>query len=146
MHAGQPGIGAEQAWMVTGLELEYAHLAGLPFIGGALDLFKCFDQIVRPLLYILLQLAGIPTCVLHAYVRYHENVFIYNSFAATIGMPHQHRCGIPQGCPLSMLFVALFLRAWIAQMLTDFGLTPRTLADDILLTTPIDTPPSQPLL
>eukprot|EP00973_Karenia_brevis_P065978 9170356-Karenia_brevis.AAC.1 len=31
-------------------------------------------------------------------------------------------------------------------MLADFGLTPRTLADDILLTTPIDTPPSQPLL
>eukprot|EP00973_Karenia_brevis_P095406 12427166-Karenia_brevis.AAC.1 len=30
--------------------------------------------------------------------------------------------------------------------MSDLGLTPRTLADDILLTTPIDTHPSQPLL
>eukprot|EP00973_Karenia_brevis_P009085 1230606-Karenia_brevis.AAC.1 len=85
--------------MVTGLELEYAQPAGLPFIGGALDLLKCFDQVVRPLLDFILMLAGIPTCVLHAYIRYHEHVLVYNSVASTIGMPHQHRCGIPQGYP-----------------------------------------------
>eukprot|EP00973_Karenia_brevis_P034687 4786751-Karenia_brevis.AAC.1 len=137
MHAGRAGYGAEQAWFVTSLELEYSHLAHLPYIGGALDLYKCFDQILRPLMYVVLMLAGLPTCILVPYMQYHENVSIYNSFASSVGHPHRHRCGIPQGCPLSMMFIALFLRAWICQMI-ELGLTPRTLADDILLTTPID--------
>eukprot|EP00973_Karenia_brevis_P034530 4763372-Karenia_brevis.AAC.1 len=47
MFAGIPGRSAEDAWYLTGLEAEAAQVHHEEFIGGALDLFKCFDQIVR---------------------------------------------------------------------------------------------------
>eukprot|EP00973_Karenia_brevis_P016016 2189874-Karenia_brevis.AAC.1 len=60
-----------------------------------------------------------------------------------------HRCGIPQGCPFSMMIIALLLRPW--HLLTTLGLrrprptrdnhpsttdshvVPRSLADDLLI-------------
>ena len=57
-----------------------------------------------------------------------------NSFAGALGQPHRRQCGIPQGCPLSMAFVALLTRPWILQM-EAIGAMARVLADDILLLT-----------
>ena len=36
------------------------------------------------------------------------------------------------GCPLSMVFIALYLYAWISKVL-ETGATPRSLADDMLI-------------
>eukprot|EP00973_Karenia_brevis_P078718 10926234-Karenia_brevis.AAC.1 len=58
---------------------------------------------------------------------------VYNCIGGTLGAPHFHRCGIPQGCPFSMVFISLYLRSWISQMLSIHA-CPRTLADDILVT------------
>ncbi len=44
--------------------LENVHLAGIPFSGGAVDIYKCFDQISRVLLQRILILAGMPTAIL----------------------------------------------------------------------------------
>eukprot|EP00973_Karenia_brevis_P095627 12428273-Karenia_brevis.AAC.1 len=77
-------------------------------------------------------MTGLPPCILTGYIHFLERTNIYNSISGALGMPHRHRCGIPQGRPFSMLFVALFLRSWVVQMLS-FGLRPRTLADDVLL-------------
>eukprot|EP00973_Karenia_brevis_P094106 12420750-Karenia_brevis.AAC.1 len=74
-------------------------------------------------------MAGLPPCILTGYIHFLECINIYNSFSGALGKPHRHRCGIPQGCPCSMLFIVLFLRSWVVQMLS-FGLMPRTLADD----------------
>eukprot|EP00973_Karenia_brevis_P085251 11833097-Karenia_brevis.AAC.1 len=57
-----------------------------------------------------------------------------NSVAGSLGTPHRHQCGIPQGCPFSMVFISLYLRAWVKQMISVHA-EPRTLADDILLMT-----------
>eukprot|EP00973_Karenia_brevis_P028654 3952066-Karenia_brevis.AAC.1 len=89
-------------------------------------------------------MAGIPAPVLLAYRNYHEELLIYNSFGGNLGQGHTHRCGIPQGCPLSMVFVSLLLRAWITQMIAH-DMQPRTLADDFLLTTKLDTSPQHAL-
>ncbi len=43
MYAGIPGRCAEDAWWISSFLLENAHLAGIPFSGGAVDIFKCFD-------------------------------------------------------------------------------------------------------
>ena len=61
MFGGLPGVGAEEAWYQTSLDVEYSLIADVPLVGGALDLFKCFDQIMRPLLYAVLRIAGLPT-------------------------------------------------------------------------------------
>ena len=64
--------GAEDAWYSSGIELESAILSGQRMVGGTLDLFKCCDQIARPLLYSLLALAGCPKHIMLAYINYHE--------------------------------------------------------------------------
>eukprot|EP00973_Karenia_brevis_P080867 11218282-Karenia_brevis.AAC.1 len=72
MFAGKPGVGAEDAWFMAALDLEEAAVTKQAYIGGTLDLFKCFDQVVRPLLYLILGISGVPVPVLTAYVNYHE--------------------------------------------------------------------------
>eukprot|EP00973_Karenia_brevis_P012655 1716889-Karenia_brevis.AAC.1 len=52
MYGGMEGVGAEDAWYTTALEKELSIIENRAFVGGSLDLFKCFDQIIRPLLYV----------------------------------------------------------------------------------------------
>ena len=77
-------------------------------------------------------LSGFPPNVLAAYMNYQENADIYFSFSGHIGKPHKHQCGIPQGCPFSMLFIALLLRPWHI-LLASLSRIPRALADDLLI-------------
>ena len=94
---GIQGFGADEAWYSTAIDLEWALTSCTLVVGGALDLFKCFGQILRPLLYMVLRLAGLPEEILVAYMNYQEQMLIYNSFSGSIGQPHQHPAGIPQG-------------------------------------------------
>ena len=132
MFGGVQGVGAEEAWYSTAIDLELCMVKGISMVGGALDLFKCFDQVLRPLLYAVLQIAGLPEPILVAYRNYQEQMVIYNSFNGAIGEPHRHPAGIPQGCPFSMVFIALLLRPWSLQI-SQFGALARTLADDLLV-------------
>ena len=134
MYGGMKGVGASEAWYVTALEVEAARLSDVALVGGALDLYKCFDQILRPLMYVVLAIAGLPPALLTAYINFQENMCVYNNMSGALGLPHQHPCGIPQGCPLSMVFISLYMRAWLVQMMK-LQTLPRTLADDLLLIT-----------
>ena len=102
MFAGLPDRSADDAWFHTSIEVEEAKMTNTTIIGGAVDLFKCFDQLIRLIIYAILIIAGLPTRVLIAYVNYHEHVWCYFIIHGCIGAPHRFRCGIPQGCPLSM--------------------------------------------
>ena len=113
MFGGVQGVGAAEAWYTTALDIEHALTHSVPLVGGALDLFKCFDQILRPLLYEILRISGLPEPILTAYANYQEQMLMYNSLNGAIGIPHKHPAGIPQGCPFSMIFVGLLLRPWM---------------------------------
>ena len=132
MFGGVQGVGAEEAFYTTALDVEFAITHSVPLVGGSRDLYKCFDQILRPLLYEILRLAGLPAPVLVAYANYQESMLIYNSFNGAIVQPHKHPAGIPQGCPFSMIFIGLLLRPWMLQV-QEIGATARTLADDLLV-------------
>ncbi len=79
--------------------------------------------------------AGMPVIILDAYGRFQEGVAVHNTIAGGVGTGFKRRCGIPQGCPLSMMFTALLMRPWIL-MTKQMGACPRILADDILLLVP----------
>ena len=81
-------------------------LHGIEVTGGTADIFKCFDQLPRPLLDALLKLGGMPPAVLRAYNSFHDNLTVYNALAGGYGKPYGKRMSIPQGCPLSMMLVA----------------------------------------
>ena len=70
MFAGVAEVGADDAWWETALDLEEHLMAGTPFSGAGVDVFKCFDQIVRDLVYRLAGTAGMPKKVLDTYKRY----------------------------------------------------------------------------
>ena len=134
MFAGIPGVGASDAWYSTATIIENCTLHNIPMTGGSADIRKCFDEIQRPLLYIIAYCAGMPRPILRAYVMYIENLVIHNNLVGNLGKPHMRKCGIPQGCPLSMMYVALLLRPW-TYLVKHLGAIPRILADDILIIT-----------
>eukprot|EP00973_Karenia_brevis_P061783 8591118-Karenia_brevis.AAC.1 len=80
MFAGQPGTSAQDAWYLAALDLEEARVQGADFLGGTSDLYKCFDQVVRLLLYATLIISGISPRIVTAYSSYHEHTLIYHAF------------------------------------------------------------------
>ena len=73
-----------------------------------------------------------PKQILKVYKSCLEQLEVRNSFARHIGEPHKHECGIPQGCPFSMVALALVMRPWILLM-QGLKIIPRTLADDVMI-------------
>ena len=132
--AGVPGLSAEDAWWLTSANIEAWQVQGKAFTGSSADIAKCFDQIVRPILYYIAGVAGMPQRVLQPYMRYMENLKVHNTIGKGIGRPYQRRCGIPQGCPLSMMLIALMLRPWV-MAIESIGAMPRILADDLMILT-----------
>ena len=88
-------------------------LTNTHFSGASADIFKCFDQIVRPLLRSILELAGMPKEVLGAYMAFILGV--RNTVAGGLGEEYQRKTSIPQGDPMSMAVVALMMRACIKE-------------------------------
>ena len=124
--------GAEDAWYLMGIDLELARLTELISTGGSADIWKCFDQIQRTLLYFLLEMAGFPSAILNAYRSFHEAVHYHNTIGNALGAPHRKHCSIPQGCPFSMMMVGFSFHPWVALMKT-MGAKPRGLADDLTI-------------
>eukprot|EP00969_Alexandrium_andersonii_P370575 15477569-Alexandrium_andersonii.AAC.1 len=129
MYAGVKGKGATRPYWATSLELGRLDMCGVEWALGCVDVFKCFDQVVRPLLAHLLYIGGFPVDILSAYMRFHESVAYRNSLCGGLGEAYTKACSIPQGCPWSMLFAAYIMRPWIARV-KSFGAFPRVLADD----------------
>ena len=81
MYAGAGSKGAEDAWFELALDIEEMKVKGISYCGGGIDIAKCFDQISRPLLYILARAAGMPERILNTYQRFQEQLIIYNTIA-----------------------------------------------------------------
>eukprot|EP00974_Lingulodinium_polyedra_P108654 10517274-Lingulodinium_polyedra.AAC.1 len=71
-----------------------------------------------------------PTGVLRVYSSNMDGLFVRLCLANGHGAPEHHRCGIPQGCPFSMMCVALLARPWVLGVRRT-GAVPRVLADDM---------------
>jgi len=60
--------GAMDAWLITSLGAELCRLEGRHLIGGSIDIYKCFDQINRDLLFKLAEEAGMPKRIFVPYL------------------------------------------------------------------------------
>ena len=65
--AGGENGGADEGWWTTSLEFEEHMINGNSFAGGSADIYKCFDQLSRPVLYHIAGVAGMPVGVLNAH-------------------------------------------------------------------------------
>ena len=131
--AGVPGQGAQDAWYLMAMTFELNLLIGKIITGGAVDIKKAFDQINRILVSLILRLAGMPTRIIDAYMRFHDNLRVYNGIAGGFGMGYYKICSIPQGCPFSMLFMAILMRPLVILTEVPGKVIMRILADDVIL-------------
>ena len=83
-------------------------------------------------MYKAAELGGMPMHVLRVYMSMVEQLKAHNSIDGCVGKAHTMSCGIPQGCPLSMMLVALHMRPWLIKM-DDLQVTANILADDVIL-------------
>ena len=58
IYAGVAGKGAVDDAYASAILIELCRLKGIAYTGGAADIFKCFDQIRREIVYKLLNAAG----------------------------------------------------------------------------------------
>ena len=101
------GRGSVEAWYTSSLDIEevltgavdsHVHL----FVA---DVVKSFDTVDRGILDRILSSLGLPGWFRHAYFEYHAHVRLRFKLASGLGEPWTRDGGIPQGCPLSMMFI-----------------------------------------
>ena len=130
VYAGVPGQGAEQAWCQLSLCLEYWRAKQTQATGRATDIYKRFNQVVRPLKNMTARVAGMPARILKPHIGAIESLQIRNTLTVGYRQEHTRKRGIPQRCPFSMTLTALLVRPWIMQVLRA-GAILRVLADDL---------------
>ena len=76
------------------------------------DVIESFDTVDRGILDKVLSSLGLPGWFRHAYFEYHSHVRLRFKLAAGLGQPWTWDGGIPQRCPLSMMFIVALYLPW----------------------------------
>ena len=108
------GRGSVEAWYTSALDIEevlsgaadsHVHLS-------VADVVKSSDTVDRGILDRVLSNLGLPGWFRHAYFEYHAHVRLRFKLASGVGQSWTRDGGIPQGCPLSMMFIVALYLPW----------------------------------
>ena len=87
------------------------------------DVIKSFDAVDRGISDKVLSSLGLPGRFRNAYFGYHTHVRLRFKLAAGLGQPWTRDGGIPQGCPLSMMFIVALYLPWCKYLGAQDGLS-----------------------
>ena len=127
------GRGSVEAWYTSALDIEevlsgatdsHVHL----FVA---DVVKSFDTVDRGILDRVLSSLGLPGWFRHAYFEYHAHVRLRFKLASGLGQSWTRDGGIPQGCPLSMMFIVALYLPWCRYLSAQVGVRPQLYADNL---------------
>ena len=127
------GRGSVEAWYTSSLDIEEV-LAGAAdshlhlFVA---DVVKSFDTVDRNILDHVLSSLGLPGWFRHAYFEYHAQIRLRFKLASGLGEPWNRDGGIPQGCPLSMMFIVALYLPWCRYLSAQVGVEPQLYADNL---------------
>ena len=127
------GRSSVEAWYTTALDIEEV-LAGAVdthvhiFVA---DVVKSFDTVDRSILDRVLSSLGLPAWFRHAYFEYHSHVRLRFKLAAGLDQPWTRDGGIPQGCPLSMMFIVALYLPWCSYLDAQYGVSPQLYVDNL---------------
>ena len=130
--SGVPGAGAADCAWRFGYEREQISEAGGEYVAGFLDLYKCFDQIVPQVLWVVMGMSGFPLAAWTAYVQFHAQLQARFALGEHVGEAVSRPTSIPQGDPLSMVLLSFLCAPWLEKMAA-LGLLAYLLADDLKL-------------
>ena len=118
------GRSSVEAWYSTALDLEES-------LSGALDsdvhifvadVIKSFDTVDRGILDYILSRLGLPGWFRHSYFEYHARVRLRFKLSCGLGEAWTRDGEIPQGCPLSMVFIVALYLPWCRHLESFRGL------------------------
>ena len=95
------------------------------------DVIKSFNTVDRCILERVLSSLGLPGWFRHAYFEYHAHVKLRFELAAGIGEPRTRDGGVPQGCPLSMMFIVALCLTWCRHLDALPSVKPQLCADNL---------------
>ena len=95
------------------------------------DVVKAFDTVDRGVLDRVLSSLGLPDGFRHAYFEDHAHVRLRFKLAAGLGEPWNRDGCIPQGCPLSMMFIVALYLPWCRYLSAQVGVQPQLCADNL---------------
>ena len=110
--------------VISGASVSHLHL----FVA---DVIKSFDTVFRTILDRVLSSLGLPGWFRHAYFEYHAHVRMRFKLASGLGAPWTRDGGIPQGCPLSMMFIVAFYLPWCRYLSAQAGVQPQLYSDNL---------------
>ena len=127
------GRSSVEAWYTSALDIEevlsgatdsHVHL----FVA---DVVKSFDTVDRGILDRVLSSLGLPGWFRHAYFEYHAHVPLRFKLASGLGQSWTRDGGIPQGCPLSMMFIVALYMPWCRYLSAQVGVRTQLYADNL---------------
>ena len=95
------------------------------------DVVKSFDTVDRGILDRVLSSLGLNGWFRHAYFEYHAHVRLRFKLASGLGQSCTRDGGIPQGCPLSMMFIVALYLPWCRYLSAQVGVRPQLYADNL---------------
>ena len=127
------GRSSVDAWFSSALDIEECLSGGVDsdvhlFVA---DVVKSFDTVDRGVLDCVLSSLGLPDWFRHVYFQYHDGVRLRFKLAAGLGESWTRDGGIPQGCPLSMMFIVALYLPWCRYLGQLPGVSPQLYADNL---------------
>ena len=95
---------------------------------------KSFDTVDRDILDCALGRLGLPAWFRKVYFSFHRDVRLRFKLAAGFGVAWTRDGGIPQGCPLSMIFIVALYTPWCRYLGSCASISPQLYADNLKCT------------
>ena len=127
------GRSSFEAWYTTALDIEDVLSSIVEFMFTCLWLTSLspFDTVDRGILDRVLSSLGLPGWFRQANFEFHSHVRLRFKLAAGLGQPWIWDGGIPQGCPLSMMFIVALYLPWCTYLGAQDGVQPQLYADNL---------------
>ena len=127
------GVSSVDAWHATSIDIEevLSHARHSDFHIFVADVVKSFDTVDRDILDCALGRLGLPAWFRRVYFSFHREVRLRFKLAAGLGVAWKRDGGIPQGCPLSMIFIVALCTPWCRYLESLARISPQLYADNL---------------
>ena len=127
------GVSSVDAWYATSIDIEevLSHTRHSDFHVFVADVVKSFDTVDRDILDCALGRLGLPAWFRRVYFSFNKEVRLRFKLATGLGVAWRRDGGIPQGCPLSMVFIVALYAPWCRHLESLVGISPQLYADNL---------------
>ena len=133
VYSPRNGLSSVEAWFSTALDIEEV-LSGTgddQLHVMVADVIKSFDTVDLSILDSTLGRLGLPDWFRKVCSSFHNQVRLRFKLAAGLGEPWCRDGGIPQGCPLSMVFIVALHVPWCRHLESLLDVKPQLYADNL---------------